>query len=286
MVSQEVLRKIKEIEIIARRLVSSQTIGAASSAQKGTGFEFDQLRDYQPGDDVRTIDWNSSARTQKLLVKQYIEERSRTIYIVMDISASMVFSSQEKSKNDIAHQIASLIALVGNYGKDKIGLILCGRIVELHRPAKAGRAYVWQIISDIFTTAATSKESNLEQALALLNRIKEKNMIVFIISDFIQTNTQQILKSSSLKHDLIAIRILDEQEIEVPDCGMFYAVDIESGLTSIIDSRYQKITGLLTSRIRHQDHLFKKTSLRLITVNPGPQALNHVAKFFTRIMKY
>lgn len=286
MVSQEVLRKIKEIEIIARRLVSSKTIGAASSAQKGTGFEFDQLREYQPGDDVRSIDWNSSARTQKLLVKQYIEERNRTIYIVLDVSPSMVFASTEKQKNELAHQIAALIALIGNYGKDKVGLILFGQIVELHRPARTGRAHTWQLIHDIFTIRALGKETNIDMALHVLNQVKNKNIIVFLISDFIQAGFEQSLKIAAFKHEVVAIRVVDHHELELPDVGVFYAIDMEGGTKTVIDSRLKKVNTLLKDRIGDQDHALKKSNARVVSVSPSPHALHHVAKFFTHIMKY
>ncbi|MFZ5954133.1 MAG: DUF58 domain-containing protein [Candidatus Dependentiae bacterium] len=287
MVSQEVLRKIKEIEIIARRLVSSKRIGSASSAQKGVGFEFDQLREYQPGDDVRAIDWNSSARSQKLLVKQYIEERNRTIFIVLDITASMAFSSQEKLKFDLASQIAALLALVGNYGKDKIGLILFGQVVETYRPAKMGRSWVWQIIHDIFSAAPSRTKTNISQALMYLNRIKEKNAIVFVISDFIDSSFQKSLKTAALKHEIVAICVMDQREFELPNCGIYHVLDVESGQVNLLDTRNScHINSLLRARLKEQENFFQQGNTSMITVFPGEQALHQVANFFTRKMRY
>src|SRR5579862_8407903 len=142
MLSPEIIKKIRQIEIATRRLLTGSLVGDSRSAVKGEGFEFDQIRDYQMGDDVRAIDWNSSARMDKLLVKQYIQERNRTVILAVDVSASTLFSSDDALKSDIIAQLASVLALVADYGKDTVSLLLFSDEIELFIPAGRGRQHV------------------------------------------------------------------------------------------------------------------------------------------------
>lgn len=180
---KEILQKIKQIEIQTRRLLSGSQVGDYSSAQKGSGFEFDQIREYQVGDDVRFIDWNSSARSNKILVKQYIEERNRTIMLLVDHSESTFFGSSRFLKSQVIAQIASVLALVADYGKDHVGALLFTDEVTSVIPPKRGRQHVREIMGHVLSTPAAGKTS-LTCVLKRLIELQKRDAVVFIISDF------------------------------------------------------------------------------------------------------
>lgn len=287
MISQEVLRKIREIEIKARRLVSATFMGAASSAQKGAGFEFDQLREYQQGDDVRAIDWKTSARANKILIKQYIEERNRTIIIMLDVSGSMGFTSQSITKTEIAGQIAALIALVGDYGKDRVGLLTFSDRVHTFLPPKKGKTWIRQIIYQIFSHKPQNASTNINAALGHINKYNYKNAHLFLISDFIDNNFDKNLGIAAVKHDLVAMRILDPYERELSNSGLFYAQDPETGCIGVVDSRKQHaLNTLLARHFQDQDAIFKKYGTDVLQILPQENSLNQVVNFFAKKMRY
>ncbi|BDC34368.1 hypothetical protein Noda2021_03260 [Candidatus Dependentiae bacterium Noda2021] len=287
MISQEVLRKIREIEIKARRLVSATFMGAASSAQKGTGFEFDQLREYQQGDDVRAIDWKSSARANKILIKQYIEERNRTIIIMLDVSGSMGFASQSLTKSDIAGQIAALLALVGDYGKDRVGLLIFSDQIHSFLPPKKGKTWVRQIIYEIFSQRPNHAHTNINAALAYINKYHYKNAHLFLISDFIDKDYDKNLGIAAAKHDLVAIRIVDPFERSFANAGILYVKDSETGFVGLLDSRnQQKLNGILDKHLQDQDAVFKKYGTDVLQIVPQENSLNQVVNFFAKKMRY
>ena len=199
--SKEVLQKVRSIEIHTRRLLSGTLIGDYSSAKKGSGLEFDQIRDYQEGDDVRFIDWKASARQDKLLVREYIEERSRALILAVDVSASTFFGSSDELKNDRYAQIASVLALVGDYSKDHVGLILFSDHVQTVIPPKAGRQHVRMIMERLFE-AKPSGATVLDGALQRLIQMNRKDAMVFLISDFYaSTGYEKLLRIICKKYD-------------------------------------------------------------------------------------
>ena len=183
-VTNEVLRKIKQIEIHTRRLLRGSQMGDSRSALKGTGFEFDQIREYQQGDDIRFIDWNASARMDTLLIKQFIEERSRVVMLAVDISGSGYVGSTDTLKHDIMAQVASVISVVTGFGKDRVGLILFSDDVEFYLPPGRGKRHIHTIMEYVFGYKARSKKTSITSALKKIAQLKRRDSITFIISDF------------------------------------------------------------------------------------------------------
>lgn len=179
MLSPEIITKIRQIEIHTRRLLSGMMVGDFNSAKKGSGFEFDQIRDYHMGDDVRFIDWKSTARSNKLLVKQYIEERNRTVVIVVDVSSSSLFSSVGAMKYDVMSHVAAVLALVADYGKDHASLVLFSDDVELVIPPRSGRKHIHTIMKHLFSLRVEHKKTNLGAVLKYLAGLPSKDAVVF-----------------------------------------------------------------------------------------------------------
>jgi uncharacterized protein (DUF58 family) len=227
--SKEILQKVRNIEIHTRRLLSGTLIGDYSSAKKGSGLEFDQIRDYQEGDDVRFIDWKGTARQDKLLVREYIEERNRVIMLVVDGSASTFFSSSEELKSELFAQIASVLALVADYGKDQVGLILFSDQVQTVIPPKSGRQHTRLIMETLFNHVPEGTTS-FEPALHRLIQMNRKDAIVFLLSDFIVgPGYEKLLRIVCKKYDTVAIRCFDQSEQALPDVGFLSVRDPETG---------------------------------------------------------
>lgn len=232
--SKEILQKVRNIEIHTRRLLSGTLIGDYSSAKKGSGLEFDQIREYQEGDDVRFIDWKGTARQDKLLVREYIEERNRVIMLVVDGSASTFFGSSEELKNEVFAQIGSVLALVADYGKDQVGLILFSDQVQTVIPPKNGRQHTRLIMETLFAHQPAGLTS-LEPAFQRLIQMNRKDAIVFLISDFVvPAGYEKLLRIVAKKYDTVAIRCLDQREQDLPNIGFLSVRDSETGATGLL----------------------------------------------------
>jgi len=288
MLSPEIIKKIRLIEIHTKRLLSGLLVGDYSSARKGSGFDFDQIREYQMGDDVRFIDWNSSAKTGKLLVKQYIEERNRTVIIVVDISSSHFFSSADLSKSDVIAQVAAVLSLVADYGKDHASLILFADEVELVIPPGTGRKHIHHIMQNLFTHKPGTRGTNLSSALKCLATMKPKNAIVFLISDFIDQDFERSLQVVSKHYDLVAIRCLDANEKKFPSVGFLTVSDIETGEQCMLDTRRgsSDLSAFLERRLLEQSILFKKCGIDYLQVAPDKPFIGDIIRFFRRRMMY
>lgn len=289
MVSKEASQKIRQIEIYTRRLLSGALVGDNRSAIKGSGFEFDQIREYQLGDDIRFIDWNSSARMNTLLVKQYVEERNRTVILAVDISHSRLFSSHGVPRSEIIAEIASILALVADYGKDGVGLLLFSDEVELFIPPATGRRQVRMIMEKLFTHVPASKKTSINSALTYLASLSRRDAVVFLISDFIDDGFETLLRLVSKKYDLIALRCLDAREQQFPDVGFITVEDSETGTTCLLDSRTsgsQLLSGFLHQRIMQQDLLFRRCGIDAMSLTLGKPFIGDLIRFFRRRMMY
>lgn len=289
MLSQDILNKIKHIEISTRRLLSGSMVGDSRSAVKGSGLEFDQIRDYNLGDDVRFIDWKATARSNKMLVKQYIEERDRTVFLAVDTSASSRFSSNEQLRSDLMAQIASVLALVADYGKDQVGLVLFSDKVEATIPIKRGRSHARAIMEKLFTYKASKTKTDINCALSAIAEHKRKDMMAFLISDFIAEGFEKNLGIVSTMHDVVAIRCLDSNEQLLPNVGFLTIEDSETGEKSIIDARASTLHGInnyLKERREHQDGIFARCAVDCINVSCGKPFIGDLIRFFRRRMRY
>ena len=289
-ITTEIQHKIKQIEIQTRRLLRSALVGDSRSAIKGTGFEFDQIRQYQFGDDVRFIEWKASARTNNLLVKQYIEERSRTILLAVDISASNLLGSDNALKQDTIAQIASVLALVSDMGKDRVGLLLFADSIELYIPPSRGRNHIHTIMAHLFGHRTEKKGTNITAALKKLAQLKRKDAVVFLISDFIDDAIDPAYVSCIARlYDLIAIRCLDQREQTIPEIGFLPIQDSETGEHLVPDTRKKSLTQVhhfLKERYDTQNRFFKRHGINLIDVANNDSFIGTLIRFFRRRMRY
>lgn len=234
--SPELLKTIKKIQVKTNHMVNDIMAGEYVSAFKGRGMEFSEVREYQPGDDVRLIDWNVTARMNQPFIKEFIEERELTLMLLVDVSSSGSFGSDQKFKNEIAAEVASIIAFAAIKNNDKIGLIIFSDKIEHHISPKKGKAHIWNIIRTILSFKPEGKGTNLALPLEYLLKIQKKKATTFLISDFQDTNYEQQLKLANQKFDLIAINIIDPREETLPDVGMVFLEDLETGKTLLVNT--------------------------------------------------
>lgn len=289
MLSPELLKKISFIKIYTKRLLNSSMVGDCRSAQKGSGFEFNQIRDYQLGDDVRYIDWHASARNNKLLVKEYIEERNRTIIIALDISASTLFSSQEVSKQHILQQVAAVLTIVASYGKDRIGLLLFADDVEVFIPPNASSGHIHHLLETIFNHVPRGKGTNLEVASKRLLSLKTKNSLLILVSDFLDISVERWVKLMAPAYEILAIRCLDPLERNVPSLGFLTLKDLETGQECLLDTRRRhrkSMATLLELRASEQKKMFRKYGIDCLDLVNNEAFVGDVVRFFRRRMVY
>ncbi len=288
-ISKEIVKKIKQITIQTRRLLRGTMAGDSRSALKGTGFEFDQIREYQFGDDVRFIDWKASSRHDNLLVKQYIEERCRTILLAVDVSASGVLGSGESLKRDIFAQVASVLALVATSGKDRVGLILFTDTIEKYIPPSRGSQHANTIMRVLYTYQPTGKKTDLGAVLKKIAQYKQKDAVSFIISDFIDSSIDsKLLSHVAQRHELYAVRCIDERESSLGNFGFIPIEDSETGEISLLDTRKKNnpINAYLKERIDLQTRLFKQKGVQLLDLPNNHTFIADLIRFFRRRMRY
>jgi len=290
LVSPEVASKIKQLEIFTRRLLNGALVGDSRSAIKGSGFEFDQIREYNFGDDIRFIDWKASARADKLLVKQYIEERSRTVFLAVDVSQSSVFGSGTSNKYNRISELASVLALVAQHGKDHVGLLLFSDKVEAYIPPGSSLHHIHRIMETMLSFAPKKSKTDISHALQHLLSVKKSDAIVFLVSDFIDDALDTYLSQAARKYDLIAVRCLDGNEKAMPAVGFITIEDLETGELVELDLRNTRNNGVkrfLAARIEKQNRLFKQRGVDLVDVSPDrTDYLAEMVKFFRRRMSY
>ena len=290
LISSEVANKIKQLEIFTRRLLNGTLVGDSRSAIKGTGFEFDQIREYSFGDDIRFIDWKASARNDKLLVKQYIEERSRTIFLVVDVSQSSIFGSGQHNKNSRIVELASVLALVAQHGKDRVGLLMFSDKIEGYIPPGNSLQHVHHIMQTLLSFKPKQSKTDISKALQHLLSIKKSDAIVFLISDFIDETLDAYLAQAARKYDLIAVRCLDANEKMIPPVGFITVEDLETGELVELDLRNRRsgdVRKFLATRLEQQNKLLRRSGADLFEVAlERNDYLSEMINFFRRRMMY
>ena len=285
----DILRRIRRVEIRTRRLVNESLAGEYHSLFKGRGMEFSEVREYQSGDDVRTIDWNVTARMGAPYVKKYVEERELTVYIMFDASASGLFGSFGRRKRELAAELAALLAFSAILNNDKVGLLIFTDRVEKHIPPKKGREHVLRVIREILFFEPGGRGTDVKAALEFLGRVTTKRGVVFLISDFFASGYEKTLSILSRRHDLVSIAVRDRLELDPPLAGLAHVQDMESGAEGLVDlsdagvrkSYRRKVDALLDSART----AMKKAGvdyLELLTDEPYESALT---AFFARRAK-
>jgi uncharacterized protein (DUF58 family) len=258
--TKELLKKVRKIEIKTRRLSDHIFGGEYHSTFKGRGMTFSEVRQYQFGDDVRNIDWNVTARYNEPYIKVFEEERELTMMLMVDISGSELFGTDQQFKNEIVTEIAATLAFSATQNNDKIGLILFSDAIELYIPPKKGRSHVLRIIRELIEFKPKSKLTDISVALKFLSNVMKKKTIVFVLSDFITDDDyKQNLKISAGRHDITGIRVYDKREEEIPNLGMVQMQDEESGELVLVNTASKSVRKNYSTYYSEKVGFFKET---------------------------
>jgi uncharacterized protein (DUF58 family) len=288
MISSELLKKIRKIEIKTSHLVTDLLAGRYNSAFKGRGMEFEEVRPYMVGDDVRTIDWNVSARTGEPFIKKFREERELTVIIAVDVSRSLGFGSQRQLKRELVAELAATLAYAAIRNNDKVGLMLFTDQVECYVPPRKGVRHVLRIIRELLAFEPKGSGTDLSGALEELNRAIKRRAVVFAISDYQEEVAQwsDSMKRSALRHDLIPVVVSDEREQLMPNVGLVELEDAESGRRTILDTSRKRVRTRFAEYAREQsasrDRVFRKMRLDPIEVKTGDSFVDELTKYFLR----
>jgi len=292
MIPQELFEKVRRIEISTSRLVTDVFAGQYHSAFKGQGIEFDEVREYQIGDDVRAIDWNVTARTGRPFIKKYVEERELTVMVLVDVSPSNRFGTVHALKSQMAAEISALIALSAIRNNDKVGLILFSDQIELFIPPRKGRQHVLRIIREVLNFESTGKRTDFISALEYLNRVVTRKSIAFYISDFLfdeQTQLERLRKTISItnkRHDLVVIALQDPAETALSPSAILALQDAENGEVRFVDSldgAFRKsYEGFNEKRIKQRNQLLRSCGVDCIELITDKSYVDELVKFFKK----
>ena len=279
-----ILKKIQRIEIFTNRLVNTVFAGEYESVFKGQGITFDEVREYQVGDEIRTIDWNVTARMGQAYIKKYVEERELVMMLVVDMSASTSFGSIAETKAEIAAEIAALLAFSAIKNNDKVGLICFTDTVEHFVAPRKGKRHVLRVVRDILHFQPKQPRTNIETALAFVDRVLKPHSVVFLISDFKDTGYEKQLRLSSKRHSLIAITLQDRREAELPDVGLIELEDAETGERVIVDTRSEAARHHYTELNRRADaerrQVFRANQVDAIHIRTDEPYVKPLIQFF------
>jgi len=271
MISKEILQKVKHIEIRTSKLVNAALGGEYHSVFKGQGMEFDEVRAYQYGDDMRSIDWNVSARQGHLYVKRYVEERELTVMLMVDLSGSKDFGTVRRMKNELAAEIAALLAFSAIQNNDRVGALIFTDIVEKYIPPKKGKKHVLRVVRELLAYEPVHRKTSIETAVRYLNNVLTKKSVVFLISDFFDQGYEKSLRVANQRHDLVALPISDPREAELPNVGLIEMLDPESGETFWVDTslrqvreRYRK---LASDSVDARNRIFRRNRIEFVDIS-------------------
>ncbi len=286
METNELIKKVRKIEIRTRRLSKNIFSGEYHSAFKGKGMAFSEVREYQYGDEIRTIDWNVSARFNHPYVKVFEEERELTVVLLVDVSASEVFGTHGMHKKDLITELCAVLAFSSLQNNDKIGLIFFSDRIEKFIPPKKGRTHVLRIIRELIDFKAENRRTDISVALKYAINVIKKRSIVFILSDFLSKDFEEPLKIISKKHDTIAVHIYDKREADIPDVGLINVQDAETGKILTLDtSDYnvrKKYSQWWTDRQNNLNTLLSKSSIDTINLRTDESYIRPLMNFFRK----
>ena len=277
MLTREVLRQVRRLQLRARRAVEDPLGGAYRSVFKGTGIAFEEVREYQPGDEIRSIDWNVTARMGHPFIKRYIEERELTVIFLMDASASMALGSIDQSKRDVAAEIAALLALCAISNNDKVGLIVVTSAIERFVPPRKGPRHALRVIRDLFVHTPREVGTNLQAGFDFLNKILHRRALLFVFSDFLDAGYEKAMQRTARRHDVVAVAIRDPREDALPDVGLLQIQDAETLQCMLVDtSRREFQQAFQEQRQQRQDAFQQWTRAHKIDVLPASTAGRHL----------
>jgi len=282
----EILRKIRRLELRTRRLVESSFAGQYQSVFKGRGMNFEEVRPYTPGDEIRAIDWNVTARTGEPYIKKFTEEREMTVMIVLDVSSSGDFGSVEASKRELAAEVAAILAFSAIHNNDKVGLLLFSDRVELFIPPKKGRLHILRLIREMLFFQPAGCGTDLAGALEYLNKVVTRRAVLFVISDFLTPDFSRPLTVTARRHDMVALPIVDPVEEELPDVGVILLEDPETGEQIEVDTSSRALARnyahLASRRARELSLLFGSRGVDTAVLRTDRDYLPVLRAFFDR----
>ncbi|MCP4632033.1 MAG: DUF58 domain-containing protein [candidate division Zixibacteria bacterium] len=289
MLPREILKKIRRIEITTRKQANELFAGEYQSIFKGRGMEFSEVREYMPGDDIRSIDWNVTARMGYPYVKKFREERELTVILAVDLSASGVFGTVERSKNELAAEVSAVLAFTAVNHNDKVGLMIFTDKVEKYIPPKKGRSHILRLIREILFYKPEGKGTDIGDALDRLNSALNRRSVVFLISDFMDSGYEKQIGITGKRHDLVALRISDPREMKLSDIGLLMFQDAETGEVIEIDTSSKRIRKQFENNvagIRNEiTQTFKKKDVDYIDLFTGSDYSKPLVDFFRKRAK-
>ena len=284
MIPKEILKKVKRIEIQTRGVVNDVFSGEYHSVCKGRGMEFSEVREYQLGDDVRTIDWNVTARMGRPFVKIFEEERELTVILLVDVSSSGEFGTVQQMKGEIAAEICALLAFSAIKNNDKVGLVIFTDEVEKFVAPKKGKSHVLRVVREILYHRPKGRGTNIGKALQFLSHITHRRAVVFLVSDFINTDYEKALQIANRRHDIIAISITDPRERELPDVGFIELEDAETGETYLLDTTDPAVRRDIAVRSKEnalvREKLFRSIQVDHIDISTQQSYIEPLIRFF------
>ena len=291
MISEELAKKIRILQITTRKVVNDVLAGEYGSVFRGRGMEFDEVREYMPGDEIRTIDWNVTARTGTPYVKRFVEERELTVMFVVDLSASGEFGSVSKLKNEVAAEFCSLLAFSAVKNNDKVGLIVFTDQIEMYIPPKKGTQHVLRVIRELLNFKPRQASTDIEGALDFLGKVTKKRSVVFLVSDFQAEGFEKPMRVIGKRHDLVAVTVVDPREVSLPNVGLVELEDAETGEIVLIDTgsagirkKYERLGREQSDRFRD---LFSSMGVDQIEVMTDRDYVPNLVRFFrTRERRY
>ena len=286
MLPREVIQKVRHIEITSRRMVTDVLAGEYHSIFKGRGMEFSEVREYQMGDDIRTIDWNVTSRTGTLHVKKFVEERELTVLLMLDASGSADFGTTSRFKREVAAEMGALLAFSAIKNNDRVGAIVFTDQVEMFIPPRKGRSHVLRVIRDLLYFAPKGRKTDLASAMDFLNSVTRKRAVVFVLSDFLTAGFEKSFRVAAKKHDVISIFLSDPREREIPRAGLIELEDAETGDRLLLDTADRRALAMFAehaeARVEGQMAALTAMGVDIIRVTTGEPYDRPLKRFFER----
>lgn len=286
MLPSDILRQIRRLHLRAKRAVEDLLGGEYHSVFKGAGLSFEEVREYQPGDDVRSIDWNVTARVGAPFIKRYVEERELTLLLLVDVSGSQAFGTQRLTKRTVAAEMAALLSFSAIYNNDRVGLLSFSDRIEHYVPAQKGPQHALRLIRDVLFHQPRQQGTSIRGALDFLQKVQSKRAIVFLISDYCDVGFERALRLAARKHDVVAVRIEDRREKTLPALGLVQLEDAETGRQRLIDAGSHEVRTfweqLGRTRREQFTRLARSAAIDTIEVSTDGNHLDALVRFFER----
>jgi len=289
MLPKDIIRKIRRIEITTSKLVTDMLSGQYESVFKGRGIEFDEVREYQPGDEIRSIDWNVTARMGHPFIKKFVEERQLTVMILLDASGSSYFGTSKRLKSELAAEVSAVLAFAAIQNKDRVGLIIFTDRVEKFIPPRKGPSHVLRVIREALYFKPKGRGTDIAGALKFLDSVTARRVVAFIISDFFAKDYKKALSLANRRHDAVAITITDPRELALPDVGLVELSDAEAGSSYLVDTSSALVREKYSARSRElveeRRKIFSGVSMDHIDIMTDKSYIEEFIKFFKKRKK-